>query len=96
MKRTYPRQIGDIITDALDRYGLNDRLDEHRVCALWPEVVGQGIKRYTVKRYVDHGVLHVHLTSGPLKNELSFNRAALVTALNSAAGSDVITDIVFH
>ena len=96
MKRTYPRQIGDIITEALDRAGLSEQLAGQRICAIWPEVVGQGINRYTVKRYVDGRRLHVYITSGPLKNELSFNRASLVAALNKAVGSDVIDDIVFH
>jgi Protein of unknown function (DUF721). len=96
MKRTYPRQIGEIINDALDRAGLTEKLDDRRICALWPEVVGQGINRYTIKRFVDHGVMHVYLSSAALKNELSFNRAALVRALNDVVGKEVIHDILFH
>lgn len=96
MKRTYPRQIGEIINDALDRAGLTEKLDDRRICALWPEVVGQSINRYTIKRFVDHGVMHVYLSSAALKNELSFNRAALVRALNDVVGKEVIHDILFH
>lgn len=96
MKRTYPRQIGEIINDALDRAGLTEKLDDRRICALWPEVVGQGINRYTIKRFVDHGVMHVYLSSAALKNELSFNRAALVRTLNDVVGKEVIHDILFH
>lgn len=96
MKRTYPRLISDIVAEAIERVGLTEQFAEHRICALWPEIVGQGINRYTLKRYVDRGKLHVYLTSGPLKNELSFNRKTLVNALNAAVGSDVIDDIIFH
>lgn len=51
----------------------------------------------TTRRYVDSNhIFHVYLTSAVVKNELSFNRTALVEALNRAVGSTVITDIKFH
>ena len=51
----------------------------------------------TTRRYVDSNhIFHVYLTSAVVKNELSFNRTALVEALNKAVGSTVITDIKFH
>ncbi|MBD5252999.1 MAG: DUF721 domain-containing protein [Barnesiella sp.] len=96
MKRTDPVRLGDFVDRVLAQAGISDRLDEHRLCSLWPEIVGPGINRYTVRRYVDRGVLHVYLTSAPLKNELMFNRAALVKALNDACGREVITDVSIH
>ena len=70
MKRTYPKHIAAIIDEAMDRAGLTDSLNEQRASAAWADVVGPSINRYTTRRYVDHGVLHVYLTSAPLKNEL--------------------------
>ena len=55
-----------------------------------------GINRYTTRRYVSGGVLHVYLTSAPLKNELSFNRDRLISAINRVVGAEVITDVHFH
>lgn len=69
---------------------------QQRACYLWPEIVGPGINRYTFKRYVDNGVLHVYMTSSVLKNELSFNRSALVEQINRAVGEQAITSIIFH
>ena len=63
---------------------------------MWADVAGPSINRYTLRRYVDHGVMHVYLTSAPLKNELSYSRAALVEAINKAVGADVVKEIVIH
>lgn len=96
MKRTYPKHIASIIDEAMDRAGLTDGLNGQRAAAAWIDVVGPAINRYTLRRYVDRGVLHVYLTSAPLKNELSFSREALVAAINKAVGGEVITDIAIH
>lgn len=59
-------------------------------------MVGASINRYTTRRYVDHGVLHVYLTSASLKNELGFVRDRLMDAINRWVGADVVKEIVFH
>lgn len=96
MKRTEPKSIAQLIDESIEKAGMKDVVAEQRACYLWPEIVGQGINRYTFKRYVDRGVMHVYLTSAALKNELFFNRAALVEQINRAVGETAITSIVFH
>lgn len=96
MKRTYPKHIAAIIDEAMDRAGLTDTLNEQRAAAAWADVVGPVINRYTMRRYVERGVLHVYLTSAPLKNELSFNKTALTEAINKQIGSETVKDIMFH
>lgn len=96
MKRRDAQSIKDIIDVALSESGVSGVIDEQRLCYLWPEVVGQGINRYTIKRYVENGVLHVYLSSAALKNELQFHRTRLIEELNKAAGKNVITNIIIH
>lgn len=96
MKRTDPKQIGSIIDEAMARAGLSDTLNEQRASAAWIDVVGPAINRYTSRRYMDKGVLHVYMTSAPLKNELMFNRDKLIQALNHTVGVDVVKEIQFH
>ncbi len=96
MKRSDPKQIGNIIDEAMARAGLTDTLNEQRASAAWIDVVGPAINRYTSRRYVDRGVLHVYMTSAPLKNELMFNRDKLIEALNRRVGVDVVKEIQFH
>ncbi len=96
MKRTDPKTIKEIIDRVLDDESIRDTARAQRISFLWPEIVGPGINRHTIRRYVADGILHVYIDSAPLKNELQFHRSRLVEQLNRAAGADVITDISFH
>lgn len=96
MKRTEAMKVGDIITKLLKEDNIDRQFDEQKVVYLWPEIVGSGINRYTVSRYVRNGVLYLHLSSAALRNELMMSRTALIKRLNEAVGSEVIHDIVIR
>ncbi len=96
MKKRYPQSISQIIETALRESDISSSFDEQKICYLWPEVVGAGINRYTTRRYVQSGALHVFISSGALKNELQFHRTRLTDELNRAAGKQVINTIVIH
>ena len=95
MKRTEARNIGEIINDLLRQENLDVALDEHRASALWPQIVGDGINRYTIRRYVNNGVMTVHLSSVSLANELMLNRAGIIQRINEALGREIIHEIIF-
>ena len=90
MKRTEAKNIGQIIDELLKRENLDVALDEHRASAMWPQIVGDGINRYTIKRYVNNGVMTVHLSSASLSNELMLNRASIIQRINEALGREII------
>jgi hypothetical protein len=96
MKRTQAKSIGQIIEGFLKLEHLDTQLDQHRASALWPQIVGPGINRYTISRDVRDGVMYVRLSSAPLRNELMLKRSSLVKLINDALGCSVITDIVFQ
>lgn len=96
MKPGQAKSVGDIINEILQQERLDVPLDEHRASALWPEIVGYGVNKYTTRRYVHSGVMHVTISSAPLRNELNLNRSAIVSRINEALGRDVIKEIVFH
>jgi predicted nucleic acid-binding Zn ribbon protein len=95
MKRTEAKNIGQIIADVLRKENLDVALDEHRASALWPQIVGDGINRYTIRRYVKDGVMTVHLSSAALKSELMLIRASIIERINEALGRDIIKEIIF-
>lgn len=96
MKRTDPKSISQIINEALQSSGMTSSFNEQKLCYLWPEIVGAAVNRHTTRRYIDHGTLHVYMSSASLKNELSFLRERLVKQLNSAVGAHVIDNIAIH
>ena len=96
MKRSEAEPIGDIIKKLLETEHLDGKMNELRVSELWADIVGPGVNRYTVSRYVKSGILYVRLSSAVLRNELMMGRSSLVKRLNEAVGTKVITDIVFR
>lgn len=96
MKRIEPELIGRIIDRVMLEGDNSKAILEQRASFLWPEVVGPGINRFTSRRYVVDGVLHVYLTSAPLKNELAFCRQRIADAINEAIGQKVIHSIEIH
>ncbi len=96
MKRTNAETIGQIIKHYLETEKLDGKMNELRVAELWAEVVGPGVNRYTINRYVKDGCLFVRLSSAPLRNELMLGRSILVKRLNEAVGQEVIKDIIFR
>lgn len=96
MKRIEPESIATVIDKALEQTELTDVFREQSASYLWSEVVGHGVNRYTTRRYVDHGVLHVYISSGSLKGELQFMRSQIMKQINLAVGAPVLTDIQIH
>lgn len=96
MKRKEPLSVGEIMERYLNPAELDESINERRLEAFWPEVVGPYINRQTLRRYVSRRVLHVVIASAPLRNDLMINRSSLVRRLNEITGADVIDDIVFR
>lgn len=96
MKKTEAMSVTDILNLYINDAGRRDVFDRRKVEFLWGEVVGQAINRATLRRYVDGDVLHVYLSSAPLKSELSFMAEAIVKALNDAVGSQIINKLAIH
>lgn len=96
MQRTEPMTIRQIIDRVMDTSARSDEMLAMRASYLWADIVGPGVNRFTSRRYVKDGVLHVYITSGPLKSELSFRREALIEEINRILGRPVIREIRLH
>ncbi len=96
MKRREALSVGEIINQVLKKERLDVKIDEHRALAMWPEIVGPGINRYTVSRSVKNGVMMVNISSAPLRNELMLTRSSIITKINESLGSEVIKEIIFR
>jgi hypothetical protein len=88
--------IRQIIDKVMDNSVRKDDILEMRAASLWSDVVGSGVNSYTTRRYVKDGVLHVYISSGPLKSELSFRREAIITAINNILGKPILKSLHLH
>lgn len=96
MKRTEPISIKQLIDKVMLESDTREAMMQQRASYLWTEVVGLGVNRFTFRRYVDKGVLHVYITSASLKNDLGFLRQNILKEINSRLGAEVLSDIVIH
>lgn len=96
MKRPEPKLFSEIFKEGMERAGLTDTFDEQRASYMWTEVVGPTVNRYTTRRYIADGILHVYISSAPLKSELSFLTDTLIARINDAIGHQVVRSIVIH
>lgn len=95
MKRRQALSISQVIDEFLKEEKLDTRVDELRANALWAQVVGPGINRYTASHSVERGVMTVHITSAPLRNELMLMRSGIIQRINQLMGRDVVHEIIF-
>jgi predicted nucleic acid-binding Zn ribbon protein len=96
MRRSKTISLADAIKDYITEMNLGDKLAETSVINSWDEIVGKAISSRTSKIYVKDHVLHVHLTSSVVRNELLMLRESLRNKLNEKAGKEVIKDIILR
>lgn len=95
MRRNNTEVLSSILGRFLRDEGLEGPLNEHRLLAAWPEVMGKAIERYTSSLYIRNQILIVHLKSPALRENLMMTRETLVKRLNDFVGSQVIVNIIF-
>ena len=79
---TMEEVIGEYIKSAKLASGLNTQ----RVFAAWDECSGAG--PFTLKRYFRSGTLYVTLNSSVIRNQLSFQKEALIEKMNALLADD--------
>jgi len=62
--------------------------------AVWEEIMGVTIAKYTDKIYFFNQKLFIHTNIGPLKNELGFQKTLIIERVNEKMGEKLITDVV--
>lgn len=96
MRRNQAELIGDMIRKVMREHGLESPLNEYKLIQAWRDVLGNAIASYTTNLYIKNQILHVHLTSPALRQELMMGRERLVKNLNQYVGAEVIVNIIFH
>ena len=89
------KSIGELILKNLRAQGLETPLQQKRLVAAWPEVMGEMIAGYTQDVFIKNQTLHVRLTNPALRADLSMMRPEIVRKLNAAVGSQVIVEVRF-
>lgn len=84
-----------LISDLFARHGLTAKLEEHRLIAAWPTIVGPQIAAHAVPTEIRSQTLRVSVDSSPWLHELSLLKPVLLTKLERFAGRRVVRDVLF-
>ena len=97
MKRTESQTLKEVLNHFLDENPLlRSKLLETRLINAWEIILGKLAQQYTDRIYIRNKVLHVHLSSSVLKNELIICKEELVLQLNQVVGEKVISSIILY
>jgi len=88
MRRNKTITLGEALSDLVREYRLEKGLKEAEVLNIWESIAGRVITARTKRTYLRDGVLHIHLTSSVVRNELMMLRDSLKNRINSRAGED--------
>jgi len=78
-------RVGDILPTVLKSIGLDQRLREQEILAIWPEVVGEEVAARTQPFKIERGVLHVRVDHSTWMQELHFMEREILRKLKEKA-----------
>lgn len=84
--------IGEALVEYLRENNLEQSVLDVQIEEIWPQVMGETVKKLTRSIEVKDGVLFVHVNSAALKAQLFENRFELIRKLNEAVGAPALKD----
>ena len=97
MRKRNTESLGEVLKQYFEENQFfKKKLAESRVISGWDKILGKSVASYTGNIYLRNNILYVHLTSSVLRAELMSCKERIVSNLNTHAGLDVVSDIVFR
>lgn len=94
MRRSEFQSLGSAIKDYLKVEKIDGKIAELEAVNMWESIIGKQIANATSSIYIKEGVLHIHLRSSIVRNELFMMRNEIIQAINQRIGSRVVKSIV--
>lgn len=95
MRRNSINSLESILKKIINKPKLKKKLEETEALNQIEEILGSNLKGYISNKYINNGVLYIHLSSSVLRNELSFQKEGIIDSINNKIEKKVIKDIVF-
>ena len=86
IRRKEALSMEEVIEEYIKSAKLAAGLNTQRIFAAWDECSGAG--PFTLKRYFRSGTLYITLNSSVIRNQLSFQKAALIEKMNATLSGD--------
>ncbi len=96
MKEPHEYSLQDLLKIIYRSEHMTDAIAEHQAIDAYNQVVGDLISKLTGKMVMRNGVLHVHLSSAALRQEMTMRRESLLEKINAQIDGFAVKDIVFY
>jgi len=90
------KPLGKVLEDLLHAYRLKSKVNEVNLVREWEAIVGPLISNKTEKIILKGTVLHITISSAPLKQELSYSKDQVMKLVEDRFGKGYITGIEIH
>ena len=88
--------IGKVLQQLLETYRLKSKVNEVNLVKEWERIVGPLIAGKTEKIVLKDRVLHLTISSAPLKQELRYSKTQVLQLIDERFGKGYVQDLVIH
>jgi len=87
-------KLGDALKQFVQGSKLKNGIQSAQIEAVWLEIMGITIAKYTDKIYIFNQKLFIETNIGPLKNELGFQKLQIIERVNEKMGAQTISEVI--
>ena len=87
-------KLGDALKQFVQGSKLKNGIQSAQIEAVWLEIMGITIAKYTDKIYIFNQKLFIETSVGPLKNELGFQKIQIIERVNEKMGANTISEVI--
>lgn len=87
--------INKVLEKTLQSLNLTHKIKEKKVLNIWPEVIGDKLKKYTKASYINQGTLFITVNNSTWAHQLLFLKEDLISRLNQELDQKIVKDIRF-
>lgn len=90
------KPLGKVLEDLLRTYRLQSKVNEVNLVREWEKIVGPLISSKTEKILLKNNILHITISSAPLKQELTYSKDQIMKLVEDRFGKDYVRGIEIH
>ncbi|WP_420384805.1 DUF721 domain-containing protein [Roseivirga sp.] len=89
-----PESLGEAIQEMLKSFHIEEKFHETNLINSWEKIMGAPIAKRTSKVYIRDKKLFVHISSAPLKHELTMSRDKILVLIARELGSSIVNEVI--
>ncbi|RXK85583.1 DUF721 domain-containing protein [Filimonas effusa] len=86
--------LGDALKAFINKSRLKNGIRAIQIEEVWEQLMGKTIAKYTDKIQIVNQTLFIKTSVGPLKQELLYQKNAIIDRVNEVMGEKVILEVV--